>query len=414
MTAFLVLFILRSMVQLFLNELNLFHLRQHRSHIPEVFKGVVDQEKLENISNYSLHSDRFNMLATLVNEGLFLILLLSGFLPWLERMIHGWGWGSTVSGLAFFGFLSVLANLLRIPLSLYDTFVIEDRYGFNTMTMKTWILDLLKSLALLTLLGGFLLWLLLSLMIYGGRMWWLWAWLLVSGFQLLLLWLFPVVIAPLFNKFEPVEDKALEDRIRLLMEKVRIQVKGVFRMDASKRSKHTNAFFTGIGKTKRIVLFDTLLQSHPEEELLAVLAHEAGHWKRRHILKQILLLGILSFILFYGVSKFLDWPLLYETFGFQKPTVYTGLFLVTTILSPLSYFFQPLGAAISRRFEREADDFSSGLMKSPVPLCQALRRLATDNLENLNPHSLYAWFYYSHPPLVERIIRLQNRQNNGR
>ena len=407
--AYLALFILRSGVQVALNELNLFHLRRHRSHVPEAFKGMIDQGQFEKIVNYSLDSDRFGIFAILVNEGVFLALLLSGFLPWLEKIIHGWGWSSIVNGLFFFGVLSALANLPRIPLGFYDAFVIENRYGFNTMTMKTWSLDLGKSLILFTILGGFLLWLLLSLMIYGGRMWWLGAWVLVSGFELLLLWLFPVVIAPFFNKFEPIEDKSLEDRIRMLMEKVGLQVTGVFKMDASKRSKHTNAFFTGIGKTKRIVLFDTLLQSHPDEEILAVLGHEAGHWKRKHVLKQIVLVEILSLVVFFSVGRLMDWPLLYQTFGFQVPTVYTGLFLITTVLSPLSYFIQPLGASISRRFEREADDFSSDLMRTPEPLCQSLRRLAADNLENLNPHPLYAWFYYSHPPLIERIKRFQNR-----
>ena len=405
--AFLVVIILRSMMQVYLNELNLFHLRHHQSHIPDAFKEVVDQETFEKISNYSVDSDRFTMVGTLINEGVFVALLLSGFLPWLDRRILACGWSQVVNGFFFFGVLSVLANLLRIPLSLYDTFVIEARYGFNTMTMKTWTLDLAKGLALFMILGGFVLWLLLTLVIYGGRMWWAWAWLMVTGFELLLLWLFPVVIAPLFNKFEPLGDKAREDRIRSLMEKVGLQIKGVFKMDASKRSKHTNAFFTGIGKTKRIVLFDTLLQSHPEEELFAVLAHEAGHWKRKHLLKQILLVEILSFVVFYGVSKILDWPLLYQTFGFQEPIAYVGLFLVMTLLGPLNFFVQPLGAAISRRFEREADDFSSKLMQTTEPLCRALRRLAADNLENLIPHPLYAWFYYSHPPLVERIRRLK-------
>ncbi len=395
------------MVQVYLIEVNLLNLRRHRSHIPDVFKEVIDQATFEKISSYSLDSDRLSLFGSLLNEGVFLALLLSGFLPWLDRMIHGWRWSPVVSGLFFFGALSALANLLRIPLSLYDTFVIEERYGFNTMTMKTWVLDLAKGLVLFILLGGLVLGTLLTLVIYGGRIWWLWAWLLVAGFELLLLWLFPVVIAPLFNKFEPIEDGKKEVRIRTLMEKVGLRVKGIFKMDASKRSRHTNAFFTGIGKTKRIILFDTLLQSHPEEELLAVSAHEAGHWKRRHILKQVLLVEILSFVVFYGVGKFLGAPLLYQTFGFQEPNDYIGLFLIMTVLSPLNFFVQPLGAAISRRFEREADDFSSKLMQTAEPLCRALRRLAADNLENLIPHPVYAWFYYSHPPLVKRIQRLQ-------
>ena len=409
MKIFLALFICRSLAQVYLNELNLSRLRQ-RPAIPEEFKGAVDQGKYETHLNYTLDSDRFGLWTTLLGEGIFLVLLLLGFFSWLEARIQGWGWTPALSGLAFFGILSLLMNLLRIPFSLYETFVIEDRYGFNTMTIKTWAADLVKGLALFILLGGIFLWLLLSLVIYGGRMWWVWAWLFVGGFELLLLWLFPVVIAPLFNKFEPIENKTLEDRIRSLMERVGLQIKGLFKMDASKRSKHTNAFFTGIGKSKRIVLFDTLLQSHPEEEILAVIAHEAGHWKRKHILKEIVFAEILSLLLFYGVSRFLGWLPLYETFGFQEPTAYIGLFLIGTFLGPLGYFAQPIGAAVSRRFEGEADDFSLGLMKASEPLCNALRRLAADNLENLNPHPVYAWFYFSHPPLAERIRRLKNRK----
>jgi STE24 endopeptidase len=262
---------------------------------------------------------------------------------------------------------------------------------------------------ILFLLGGLLLWLLLTLVIHGGEAWWVWAWMLVGGFELMMLWLYPVVIAPLFNKFEPIENMGLVEQIRNLMKKVGLRVKAVLKMDAGKRSKHTNAYFTGIGKTKRIVLFDTLLASHPEEEILAVLAHEIGHWKKRHVLKQIILLEILSLAIFYIVAKFLNWPVLYQTFGFREFRVYVGLFLIGALLSPLGYFAQPLESAISRRFEREADDFVLELMKTGEPMRNALKRLASDNLANLIPHPFYAWFYYSHPPLVERIERLSPR-----
>jgi STE24 endopeptidase len=223
-----------------------------------------------------------------------------------------------------------------------------------------------------------------------------------------MLWLFPRVIAPLFNKFEPIDNQALAHRIGTLMEKVGLRAKGVFRMDAGKRSKHTNAYFTGIGKSKRIVLFDTLLESHSEDEILSILAQEVGHWKKKHLIKQIVLLELLSLAIFYGVARLLDWPFLYRTFGFQEAIPYVGLFLIGALLDPLGYFAQPVESAISRKFEREADDLSLDLMKTAEPMRSALKRLATDNLANLSPHPLYAWFYYSHPPLVERIARLKN------
>lgn len=409
---FLVGFLLRSATQIYLHWLNLSHLRQHGETVPEVFRDIIDPEKLKRISAYTIDSENFQMIATVANQGLFLAILLSGFLPWLVRIVSSWGYGLIASGLIFFALLSIIANLLRIPFNLYETFVIEERYGFNVMSFKMWISDLSKSLVIVAILGGLLLGLLLALVIHGGEFWWIWAWLLVGGFELILLWLFPVVILPLFNKMDPMDNEGLEHRIMMLMEKVGLHAKGVFKMDASKRSKHTNAFFVGLGRTKRIVLFDTLLASHTEEEILAVLAHEAGHWKKKHVFRMLILLEILSFISFYVVAKFLNWPLLYQTFGFQESPVYVGLFLIGTFLSLLGYFAQPLESAISRKFEFEADGFAMKVIETGEPMGRALKRLAGDNLANLNPHPLYAWFYYSHPPLVERIERL-TASNHG-
>jgi len=406
---FLALFLLRSGIQFYLHRLNLAHLRQYGTTVPAVFQETVNQETLKKISAYTIDSDHFHMGASLIHQGLYLIVLLSGFLPWLTKTIRSRGIGMIVEGLIFFAILSILANFSRIPFGLYDTFVIEERYGFNRMTLRMWILDFLKSMAILFFLGGLLLWLLLTLVIHGGKAWWVWAWMLVGGFELMMLWLYPVVIAPLFNKFEPIQNLGLVERIRNLMGKVGLRVKAVLKMDAGKRSKHTNAYFTGFGKTKRIVLFDTLLESHPEEEIISVLAHEVGHWKKRHVLKQIIFLEVLSLAVFYVVSKLLRWQLLYQTFGFEEPTVYVGIFLIGALLSPVGYFAQPLESAISRRFEREADDFVLELTKTGEPMQNALKRLASDNLANLIPHPLYAWFYYSHPPLVERIERLSPR-----
>ena len=404
---FLIVFFFRSGTQLFLNRLNTSHIRQHGSSVPEVFQDVVDQEKLKKISAYTVDSAAFGIISSLANQAFFLVILLSGFLPWLVKNIHQWGFGLIFGGLVFFASLSVLTNLLRIPFSLYGTFVIEDRYGFNTKTFRVWVNDLLKSLALSALLGGLLLWLFLTLVIRGGNAWWVWAWILMGAFELLMIWLYPVIIAPLFNKFEPIANNELEVQIRTLMEKAGLRAKGVFRMDASKRSKHTNAYFTGIGKSKRIVLFDTLLEAHTGEEILAVLAHELGHWKKKHVHKQLILAEILSLAGFYVVAKLLNWPLMYQTFGFPEPIPYVGLFLMGALFSPLGYFAQPLASAISRKFEREADDYTLTLIQRAGPMASALKRLAADNLANLNPHPIYAWFYYSHPPLVERIKRLK-------
>ena len=408
--AFLGVYLLRSVTQYLLTRLNISHVRKHGFTAPVPFRDLIDQEKLKQIAAYTIDSENFGIFETLLSQGLFLIILLSGVLPWLVKIIDSWEVSLILAGLIFFALLAIAGSLLRIPLSLYETFVIEGRHGFNVMTLRMWIIDLLKTMIMSAILGGLLLALLFFLVIYGGRVWWIWAWGVTGAFELLMLWLFPVVIAPLFNKFEPIQNKTLEDRIGTLMGKAGLRVKGVFQMDAGKRSKHTNAFFTGVGRTKRIVLFDTLLASHTEEEILAVLAHEVGHWKKKHVLKQIALLEILSLAVFFVAAELLDWQLLYQTFGFQRPTFYIGLFLIAALIGPLGYFVQPVESAIVRRLEIEADDYSLELMQGGKPMRHALKRLACDNLANLTPHPLYAWFYYSHPPLAERISRLEREE----
>ena len=411
---FLVAFALRSLFQLSLNRLNISHLRKHGNEVPPVFQGSVDGEKLARISAYTADSSNFGIVVTLFGQALLLVILLSGFLPWLSETVNRWQPGFIVRGLAFFAVLALISNLLHIPFGLYSTFVIEDRYGFNTRTLRLWFVDWIKSMAISAILSGILLSLLLALLSYLENTWWLWAWVMIGIFELVMLWLYPVLIAPLFNKFEPIMDEALKDRIVSLMEQAGLRVRGVFQMDAGKRSKHTNAYFTGIGRTKRIVLFDTLLASHPEEEIISVLAHEAGHWKKKHILKQLVVLEILSLIGLYVVARLLNWPFMYQTFGFAEPVAYVGLFLVGILMGPLSYFARPLGSAISRRFEREADAVALTLMETAKPMRDALIRLATENLANLVPHPFYAWFYYSHPPPSERISRLEHMDGGDR
>jgi STE24 endopeptidase len=406
--AYLAIFLFRSAWQVFLENLNISYLRSQGSSIPEEFREVIQTEKWQKICAYTIDSARFGMVATLFDEGFFLAILLSGLLPGLVGIFQEWGWGLIPSGLGFFAFLGILNSLAGIPFSLYDNFVIEARYGFNTKTLRIWLMDLLKGWVLSVLLGGLFLWALLSLVIHGGADWWIWAWLLVGTVELLILWLYPLLIAPLFNKFEPVDNPELVHRIADLMAKAGLQSKGVLRMDASRRSRHTNAYFTGFGRSKRIVLFDTLLASHTEDEILAILAHEVGHWKKKHVIKQLVFFELFSLLGFFIVSACLQWNLMYRTFGFSQNFPYVGLFLVAALFSPVGFFLRPAGAAFSRRFEREADDYVLKWMPAAGPMIEALKRLAVDNLANLAPHPLYAWFYYSHPPLLERIRRLRD------
>lgn len=403
LTIFLVLFISRAVLQYYLNRLNISHLRLHGAKVPEVFRDFVDQEKLAKICAYNLATANFSIRESLLSQVFFLLILLSGFLPWLVATISTLKLTSAVSGLIFWGILGIISTLWQIPFSLYENFVIEVKYGFNTKTLKLWAADLLKSLLISFALGGLLLYSLLLLINYGGHFWWFWAWIMLGLVELIIIFLYPVLIAPWFNKFTPIADEDLKKSIRYLLEKTGLREKGIFQMDASKRSRHTNAYFTGLGKSKRIILFDTLLNAHPKAEILAILAHEIGHWKKGHLLKQLIITELISLIGLYLGAKLIAWPQLYQTFGFGEPQPYVGLLLVGALASPLGYFLQPLGAALSRKYEREADEFSWKLLGSKEAIVNALKRLGVDNLSNLNPHPIFAWFYYSHPPLMERI-----------
>jgi len=405
--AFLAVFVFQSLFQLALNLININHLRRHENHVPRVFQDTVDKEKFSTIISYTADSTRFGIVEKLFDQALLLVILLTGFLPWFVEIITTWHIGFIGGGLIFFAVIVIIANLLDIPFDLYGTFVIEDRYGFNTRTIKLWIIDWVKGMTISFILGGIVIFFLLMLVFYIKNAWWFFAWIVISVFELLIMWLYPVLIAPLFNKFEPITNMELQNKIAILMGKAGLAVKGVFQMDAGKRSKHTNAYFTGIGRIKRIVLFDTLLASHPDEEILSVLAHETGHWMKKHIIKQLILLEILSLIGLFIVAKLLNWQIMYQTFGFPEQIEYVGLFLVPVLLSPLSYFMRPVGSAISRKYEREADDIAVNLVGTAGPMKNALVKLSADNLANLAPHPLFSWFNYSHPPPVERIERLE-------
>jgi STE24 endopeptidase len=405
--AFIFLFVFRSAFQLALDLINTSYLRRHRHAVPQAFQGVVDGEKFSKIASYTADSTKFGIVARLFDQAVLLTILLTGLLPWLVDAIKGWGTGFIGGGLIFFAVLAIFSHMLDIPFDLYGTFVIEQRHGFNTRTIGLWLSDWAKGMLISSILGGTVLVVLLILVSYLETTWWILAWVVISIVELMILWLYPVLIAPLFNKFEPIADTAVEKSVTSLMERAGLVVKGVFQMDAGKRSKHTNAYFTGLGKSKRIVLFDTLLASHPEQEILSVLAHEAGHWKRKHVIKQLVLLEAFSLGGLFILSVMLDWELLYRTFGFEEQIRYVGLLLAPIVLSPLSYFLRPLGSALSRKYEKEADDVAVSLMGTPEPVRDTLIRLSADNLANLAPHPIYAWFNYSHPPPVERIERLE-------
>jgi STE24 endopeptidase len=408
---FLILFTTGALFRGFLTYLNVRHLRLHGHEIPEVFRGEIDEPTLARMSDYTADSSRLGSLEHVFDDIVTLVILLSGFLPILVGIILSWKLNFILSGLIFFGTLALMSSVLDIPFSLYSTFAIEKKYGFSTITLKLWLADLIKSLLISAILMGILLSAMFALIHYAEHSWWFWVWLVFSGFQMLMVWLYPVLIAPLFNKYEPVQNEALKEAIISLMANVGLKTEGVFQVDAGKRSTHTNAYFTGLGKTKRIVLYDTLLTSHSSDEILSVLAHEAGHWKKKHIMKQLVFTEVASLGMFYLIYLLMDWPLIYRTFGFEEKLPYVGLLLIAALFGTVSFFLTPIGAMVMRKFEREADDYCLNLIGTATPMADALKRLAKDNLANLHPHPFYAWFYYSHPPLAERITRLQKAED---
>jgi len=410
---FLILFLGRLIWRFFLQQVNIGHLRSHGKEIPDVFRGVIDEATMNKMVDYTYDNSRLENKENATEDILELAIIFL-LLPVLVAKIAGLQWHLIWQALIFFGTLLVLGGVVGMPFDIYHTFVLEKKYGFSTITWKLWLTDLVKSVLISAILMGVLLSAFMAFILYWPNSWWFWAWVFFTAFEILLLWLFPVVIAPLFNKYEPIKDEELKGKIEALLSKVGLKAKGIFQVDEGKRSKHTNAYFTGIGKTKRIVLFDTLLASHSQDEILAVLAHEIGHWKKKHILKQLIFMIAASFVGFYLIFLLVNWPPLYEAFGLYQTPVYAGLLLVSLYFSCIGFFFSPLGARISRRYEREADQMANDLTGTSEPMMNALKRLAKDNLSNLHPHPWYVWFYYSHPPLLERIeyLKAMDRKSN--
>ena len=343
---FLVLFIGRMAVRFVLEKLNIKNLQLHGSKIPASFGDEIDPATLKKMVDYSFDQSRLETKENLAGDIVELAVLF-GLVPYLACLLSGAGLHLIWQALAFFAVLAAISGLVSLPFDIYHTFVLELKHGFSTITWKLWLADLARSLVISALLMAVLVSALMAFIIYLPTTWWLWGWAFFTAFQIVLLWLYPVLIAPLFNKFEPVADTVLAEKITAMAKKAGLKTSGVFQVDQGKRSRHTNAYFTGLGKTKRIVLYDTLLSSHTHEEIMAVLAHEIGHWKKKHIAKQLAFMICASLVLFYVVSLAVAWPPLYQAFGIAGTPVYAGFFLVSLYLSAGWFFLSPLASALS-------------------------------------------------------------------
>ena len=396
-------------LKLWLSSRQIRHVAQHRGQVPGAFTNTITLAAHQKAADYTLTKARLGLLELALGGALLLGWTLLGGLSALNQLLLSWLGGGMGQQVALLGAFVLVSGLLDLPLTLYQTFVIEERFGFNKMTLKLWVLDLLKSSLIGALIGLPIAALILWMMGAAGGMWWLWAWAVWMGFNLLLLIIYPTFIAPLFNKFLPLEDEILKARVNALMQRCGFSAKGLFVMDGSKRSAHANAYFTGFGAAKRVVFYDTLLSKLSPDEVDAVLAHELGHFKHKHIIKRIVSMFALSLLGFALLGWLATQAWFYVGLGVQPnmgaPNDALALLLFMLALPVFTFFIAPVVAQFSRKHEFEADAYAVN-HTSAQDLATALLKLYEDNASTLTPDPWYVKFYYSHPPASERLARM--------
>jgi len=400
--AVLALIMLKWAARIWLERLNLSHVRAHAKAVPDAFKGVLDETAYCKSVEYTLAKGKFDQIESTYHVAVLLLILFSGVLPWSFNFFISWLGTSAWATAIFLLAVGLALSLPNLPLAWYDQFTLEDRFGFNTSTQKIWWLDRLKGLLLGIMLGYPLLLLVLKFVDWTGSLWWLWTWAAVLAFQMIMAVFAPVLIMPLFNKFTALPEGSLRNRLLMLAEKTRFRARSIQVMDGSKRSRHSNAFFTGFGQFRKIVLFDTLIQQLAEPELEAVLAHEIGHFKKKHIPKMLVMSALASLVGFYCLSLLANQDWFYSAFGFVPGNIAPALLLFGLLSGLVTFWFSPVAHWWSRRYEYQADAFAAKTMDEPRSLIAALRKLNEKNLSNLTPHPVYSGFYYSHPTLLER------------
>ena len=383
------------------------NLSRLRDDLPRDFEGVYDPERYRRSQEYLKDNTRFGWVTATFELTVILAFWFGKGFPLLDEWVRAFNYGPIVCGLIYMAALMLFKSILSLPFNIYHTFVIEERFGFNQTTWTTYILDMLKGLLLSVLLGAPLLSAILAFFEYAGtNAWWL-CWVAVTLFMLGVQFVAPTWIMPLFNKFTPLEDGELKSAILSYAGSIKFPIENVYVMDGSKRSSKSNAFFTGFGTHRRIVLFDTLIKQHTTGELVAILAHEMGHYKKRHII-QSLILGILQMgFMLYLLSLFISYPGLFEAFYMPQASVYAGLIFFAMLYSPLDFFIGLFMQRRSRTNETAADRFSVETTQDSQSMVDALKKLSVHNLSNLMPHPFYVFLNYSHPPVLQRIKALQ-------
>ncbi len=387
---------------------NILNLKALRSELPPILQGIYNPEDYRKSQEYIRINTRFGLVDSSFTLLLLVAFWFSGGFDWLDQVVRGWDFVPIVTGLLYTGILVFAYSLIKLPLSIYHTFVIEERFGFNRTTPRTFFLDRVKGLVLALLFGGVLLAAILALFNYAGSYAWLYCWAIVIVFSLAMQYIVPSLIMPLFNKFSPLESGELKKAILRYARSVDFPVKNVFVMDGSKRSSKSNAFFTGFGRNKRIALFDTLIAQHSVPEMVAVLAHEIGHYKKKHVLQGLIISILHTGVLLFLLSLFLDSPGLFQAFYMTNQSVYAGLLFFSLLYTPIELALSIVLQVISRKNEYEADRFAAETIDDPRSLVDALKKLSSTNLSNLTPHPFYVFLNYSHPPLLQRVQAIQD------
>jgi len=402
---FLAMLAISTLMRLYLSQRQINFVSQNRARVPESFAENISLDDHQKAADYTTTKVKFGRMPLFYEIILLLIWTLGGGLDWLDKNVIALDLGPILTGIAIILVYTFISSMLDLPFSIYSTFVIEEKFGFNRTTIKTFFIDMIKGSLLGLVIGVPLLYVILWLMEQAGDQWWIYTWIVISGFSLFMMWVYPTWIAPIFNKFEPLEEGETLKRITDLLERCGFNSNGIFVIDGSKRSSHGNAYFSGFGKNKRIVFFDTLLKMLDDDELEAVLAHELGHFKKKHILKGMAIsFGTTLFAL--AVLAWLmkaEW--FYTALGVSQPSTYMALLLFTLVLPVFTFVLQPLFSIFSRKNEFEADAFAAQQTDAKY-LIQALVGLYRENANTLTPDPLYSAFYDSHPPAPVRIAHL--------
>jgi STE24 endopeptidase len=404
---FLIFVLSTSAILLWLAQRQRMSAIRHREQVPEAFRDRISLAVHQKAADYTVAKMRLEQIDTLVGAILVLVWTLGGGLNALAHLWANSGWGEVAAGTGLMVSAILIMALIDMPLDVYRTFIVEAKFGFNRTSLGLYLADAVKQGVLLALLGTPLIALLLWLVTHAGAAWWLYGWATWMLFTSAMMWLYPTVIAPLFNRFTPLEDEALRDRIVRLLQRCGFASGGIFVMDGSKRSQHGNAYFTGFGASKRIVLFDTLLARLAPPEVEAVLAHELGHYRRHHVWKRVLLLFAFSFALLWILGRLIDQQWFYAGLDVSTQSAATGLLLFVLVMPVFTFLLHPLTSLYSRRHEYEADAYAAS-HASAAELVKALVKLYQDNAATLTPDPLHSAFYDSHPPAATRIARLQH------